>query len=86
MERTRLSARDDERPRIVFPDGRPGWGLSPKQERENRAIWEAARERNRQHAEECQARHAANLKRWNSPKPLNDGQSRVGRIYHMDYI
>jgi hypothetical protein len=27
----------------------------------------AARERNRQHAENCQARHAANLKRWNSP-------------------
>ena len=86
MERTRLSARDDERPRIVFPDGRPGWGLSPKQERENQAMQAAARERNRQHAEECQARHAANLKRWNSPKPLNDGQSRVGRIYHMDYI
>ena len=67
MELTRLSARDDERPRIVFPDGRPGWGLSPKEERENRAIWEAADERNRQHAENCQARHAANLKRWNSP-------------------
>jgi len=81
-----ISARDDERPRIVFPDGRPGWGLSPKQERENQAMQAAARERNRQHAEECQARHAANLKRWNSPKPLNDGQSRVGRIYHMDYI
>jgi hypothetical protein len=86
MELTRLSARDDERPRIVFPDGRPGWGLSPKEERENRAMEAAARERNRQHAENCQARHAANLKRWNSPKPLNDGPSRVGRIYHMDYI
>ena len=67
MDLTRLSATDDERPRIVFPDGRPGWGLSPKQERENRAMEAAAGERNRQHAENCQARHAANLKRWNSP-------------------
>jgi len=67
MELARLSATDDERPRIVFPDGRPGWGLSPKEERENRAMEAAARERNRQHAENCQARHAANLKRWNSP-------------------
>jgi len=81
-----LSAADYERPRIVFPDGRPGWGLSPRQERENRAVEAAADERNRQHAEDCQARHAANLKRWNSAKPPNDGLSRVGRIYHMDYI
>jgi hypothetical protein len=86
MELTRLSARDDERPRIVFTDGRPGWGLSPKQERENRAVEAAADERNRQHAENCQARHAANLKRWNSPTLLNDGLSRIGRIYHMEYI
>ena len=86
MGPTQLSAPDDERPRIVFPDGRPGWGLSPKEERENRAMEAAARERNRQHAEECQARHAANLKRWNSPTPLNDGLSRIGRIYHMEYI
>jgi len=85
-ELTCLSARDDERPRIVFPDGRLGWGLSPRQERENRAVEAAADERNRQHAENCQARHAANLKRWNSPTLLNDGLSRIGRIYHMEYI
>src|SRR6516164_8041874 len=81
MELTRLSVRDDERPRIVFPDGRPGWGLSPKQERENRAMEAAARERNRQHAENCQARHAANLKRWNSPA----SEQRTGITASMCY-
>jgi hypothetical protein len=73
MELTQLSAAADERPRIVFPDGRPGRGLSPEQERKNRAILAAADERNRLHDEECQARHAANLKRWNSSKPLHVG-------------
>ena len=61
-------------------------GLTKEQREANEMILAAADERNRQHAEECQARHAANLKRWNSPTPLNDGLSRVGRIYHMDYI
>ena len=78
MELTRLSPADDERPRITFPDGRPGWGLSPRQERENQAMLAAADERNRQHAEECQARHAANLKRWNSPSPSMMGRHGSG--------
>ena len=81
MGPTQLSAPDDERPRIVFADGRPGWGLSPKEERENRAMEAAARERNRQHAENCQARHAANLKRWNSPA----SEQRTGITASMCY-
>ena len=81
MELTRHSPADDERPRIVFPDGRSGWGLSPKEERENRAMEAAARERNRQHAENCQARHAANLKRWNSPA----SEQRTGITASMCY-